>query len=230
MEFNDLWPQLIALGQVIMIDLVLAGDNAIVVGMAAAGLPKEQRARVILVGIIAATGLRIVFALITTQLLLIIGLTLAGGLLLLWVCWKFWREIMQQRRERLRSAARSRQELTKDERRELADHPEALPGASPAKTMRQAIVQIVIADVSMSLDNVLAVAGAASDHTVVLIIGLVLSVGLMGAAATVIANLLKRYHWIAYVGLAIILWVAVDMIWRGTMEVATQVGDVGALF
>ncbi|HEV8390715.1 MAG TPA: TerC family protein [Dongiaceae bacterium] len=230
MEFNDLWPQLIALGQVIMIDLVLAGDNAIVVGMAAAGLPKEQRARVILVGIIAATGLRIVFALITTQLLLIIGLTLAGGLLLLWVCWKFWREIMQQRRERLRSAAKSRQELTKDERRELADHPEALPGASPAKTMRQAIVQIVIADVSMSLDNVLAVAGAASDHTVVLIIGLVLSVGLMGAAATVIANLLKRYHWIAYVGLAIILWVAVDMIWRGTMEVATQVGDVGALF
>ena len=223
MDFAALGPELIALGQVIMIDLVLAGDNAIVVGMAAAGLPKEQRGKVILVGIIAATVLRILFALITTQLLLIIGLTLAGGLLLLWVCWKFWRELVQQRRERLRHAAMSRQELTKDERRELAEPPEALPGAAPAKTMRQAIVQIVIADVSMSLDNVLAVAGAASEHPTVLIIGLVLSVGLMGAAATVIANLLKRFHWIAYVGLAVILWVAIDMIWRGSMEVVTKV-------
>lgn len=222
-------PQALAvLFQVVLIDIALAGDNAIVVGMAAAGLPKEQRSKVILVGIAAATALRILFALVTTQLLMIIGLTLAGGLLLLWVCWKFWREIMQQRRERLRSAAKARQELTKDERRELADHPEALPGASPAKTMRQAIVQIVIADVSMSLDNVLAVAGAAQEHTVVLITGLVLSVGLMGAAAAAIANLLKRYHWIAYVGLAIILWVAVDMIWRGSMEVATHV-DIEAL-
>lgn len=223
MDLAALGPELIALGQVIMIDLVLAGDNAIVVGMAAAGLPKEQRGKVILVGIIAATVLRILFALVTTQLLLIIGLTLAGGLLLLWVCWKFWRELVQQRRERLRHAAMSRQELTKDERRELAEPPEALPGAAPAKTMRQAIVQIVIADVSMSLDNVLAVAGAASEHPTVLIIGLVLSVGLMGAAATVIANLLKRFHWIAYVGLAVILWVAVDMIWRGSMEVVTKV-------
>jgi len=230
MDLTSWGPELIALGQVIIIDLVLAGDNAIVVGMAAAGLPKDQRGKVILAGIVAATALRILFALVTTQLLLIIGLTLAGGLLLLWVCWKFWREIMQQRRERLRSAARARQDLSKDERRELAEHPEALPGASPAKTMRQAIIQIIIADVSMSLDNVLAVAGAAQEHTVVLIIGLVLSVGLMGAAATVIANLLKRYHWIAYVGLAIILWVAVDMIWRGSMEVATQVGDLSELF
>jgi len=230
MDFSALGPELIALGQVIMIDLVLAGDNAIVVGMAAAGLPKEQRGKVILVGIIAATILRILFALVTTQLLLIIGLTLAGGLLLLWVCWKFWRELSQQRRERLRDAAKARAELSKDERRELAEPPEALPGAAAAKTMRQAIVQIVIADVSMSLDNVLAVAGAASDHPTVLIIGLVLSVGLMGAAATVIANLLKRYHWIAYVGLAIILWVAVDMIWRGSMEVVTEVVDVSALF
>ncbi|MGH6891456.1 MAG: TerC family protein [Dongiaceae bacterium] len=229
MDFFSLGPELIALGQVIMIDLVLAGDNAIVVGMAAAGLPKEQRGKVILVGIIAATVLRILFALVTTQLLLIIGLTLAGGLLLLWVCWKFWRELTHQRRERLRGAARARQELTKDERRELAEPEEALPGAAPAKTMRQAIVQIVIADVSMSLDNVLAVAGAASEHPVVLIIGLVLSVGLMGAAASVIANLLKRYHWIAYVGLAIILWVAVDMIYRGSMEVMIEVDEVGEM-
>jgi YjbE family integral membrane protein len=223
MDLTALGPELIALGQVIMIDLVLAGDNAIVVGMAAAGLPKEQRGKVILVGIVAATVLRILFALITTQLLLIIGLTLAGGLLLLWVCWKFWRELVHQRRERLRHAAMSRQELTKDERRELAEPQEALPGAAPAKTMRQAITQIVIADVSMSLDNVLAVAGAAGEHPTVLIIGLVLSVALMGAAATVIANLLKRFHWIAYVGLAVILWVAVDMIWRGSMEVVTKV-------
>jgi YjbE family integral membrane protein len=223
MDLTALGPELIALGQVIMIDLVLAGDNAIVVGMAAAGLPKEQRGKVILIGIIAATVLRILFALVTTQLLLIIGLTLAGGLLLLWVCWKFWRELVHQRRERLRQAAMSRQELTKDERRELAEPQEALPGAAPAKTMRQAITQIVIADVSMSLDNVLAVAGAAGEHPTVLVIGLVLSVALMGAAATVIANLLKRFHWIAYVGLAVILWVAIDMIWRGSMEVVTKV-------
>ena len=229
MDLSGLGPELIALGQVIMIDLVLAGDNAIVVGMAAAGLPKEQRGKVIVVGIIAATVLRILFALVTTQLLLIIGLTLAGGLLLLWVCWKFWRELVHQRRARLRQAAMSRQELTKDERRELAEPEEALPGAAPAKTMRQAITQIVIADVSMSLDNVLAVAGAASDHPTVLVIGLVLSVALMGAAATVIANLLKRFHWIAYVGLAVILWVALDMIWRGSMEVVTKV-DLTTLF
>ena len=227
MDFDTLSLALIALGQVIIIDLVLAGDNAIVVGMAAAGLPKEQRAKVILIGIAAATVLRILFALLTTQLLLIIGLTLAGGLLLLWVCWKFWRELMAQRRERLREA-KALKELTQDEESELAEPPEALPGASPAKTMRQAIIQIVIADVSMSLDNVLAVAGAASEHTWVLIVGLVLSVGLMGAAATVIANLLKRYHWIAYVGLAIILWVALDMIYRGSMEVATEV-NLGSL-
>jgi len=230
LDLTSLWPELIALGQVIMIDLVLAGDNAIVVGMAAAGLPKEQRGKVILLGIVAATVLRILFALVTTQLLLIIGLTLAGGLLLLWVCWKFWRELLHQRREHLRQAAKRHQELTREERRELAEPQEALPGAAPAKTMRQAIIQIVIADVSMSLDNVLAVAGAASEHTWVLVIGLVLSVGLMGAAATLIANLLKRYHWIAYVGLAIILWVAVDMIYRGSVEVMTEVDEVGQIF
>jgi len=230
MDLTAYWPELLALGQVIMIDLVLAGDNAIVVGMAAAGLPKEQRGKVILLGIVAATVLRILFALGTTQLLLIIGLTLAGGLLLLWVCWKFWRELAHQRRERLRDAAKRRQELTRDERVELSEPQEALPGATPPKTMRQAIVQIIIADVSMSLDNVLAVAGAASEHTWVLIVGLVLSVGLMGAAATFIATLLKRYHWIAYVGLAIILWVAVDMIYRGSVEVMTEVDTVGEIF
>jgi YjbE family integral membrane protein len=228
MDLNFLMPELIALGQVIMIDLVLAGDNAIVVGLAAAGLPKHQRGKVIFVGIAAATVLRIMFALVTNQLLAIIGLTLAGGILLLWVCWKFWRELMHQRRERLASANRRHERLSEDERRELAEPEEALPGAPVAKTMRQAITQIVLADVSMSLDNVLAVAGAAQEHTWVLVVGLLLSVGLMGAAATMIAALLKSYHWIAYIGLAIILWVAVDMIYRGSIEVMVEVEQVGA--
>jgi len=225
-----MWPELIALGQVIMIDLVLAGDNAIVVGMAAASMPKEDRAKVILIGIIAATVLRIVFALVTNQLLRVIGLTMAGGLLLLWVCWKFWRELVHQRRERLRTAAKHHEKLTPEECRELAEPEEVLPGAPPAKTMRQAVTQIIIADVSMSLDNVLAVAGAASEHTWVLVVGLVLSVGLMGAAATVIANLLKRHHWIAFIGLAIILWVAMAMIYHGSIEVITEVDEVGKVF
>lgn len=228
MDFSSLMPELVALGQVIFIDLVLAGDNAIVVGMAAAGLPKEQRGKVILIGIIAATVLRIAFAATTVQLLAIIGLTLAGGLLLLWVCWKFWRELVHQRRERLAQAKLD--QLSAEERQELTEPEEVLPGAAAPKTMRQAIIQIVIADVSMSLDNVLAVAGATShlEHPWVLIVGLVLSVGLMGVAATVIANLLKKYHWIAYVGLAVILWVSLDMIWRGSVEVMKEV-DSAAL-
>jgi YjbE family integral membrane protein len=228
MDFDHIITALIPLAQVIMIDLVLAGDNAIVVGMAAAGLPKEMRAKVIVIGIAAATVLRILFALITNQLLAIIGLTLAGGILLLWVCWKFWRELMHERRRRLKAAAMRREALTRDERVELAEHPEALPGSAPGKTMRQAIIQIILADVSMSLDNVLAVAGAAGDHMWVLVVGLLLSVALMGAAASIIANLLKRYHWIAYVGLAIILWVAVDMVYRGTSEVMHQMNDAPA--
>ena len=229
MDFDLIWSQAVALGSVIMIDLVLAGDNAIVVGMAAASLPKDQRNKAILVGIIAATVLRIGFALITNQLMAIIGLTFAGGILLLWVCWKFWRELMQQRRERLQAAADAKQELTHAERQELESPEEALPGAGPAKTLRQAIIQIVVADVSMSLDNVLAVAGAAGDHTWVLMTGLVLSVGLMGAAATVIANLLKRFHWIAYVGFAIILYVALKMVWDGWPDVPVLIDRVTTL-
>lgn len=216
-------PEMVAFGTVIMIDLVLAGDNAIVVGMAAAGLPAHQRNKVILIGIGAATIMRIGFALVTTHLLTIIGLTLAGGVLLLWVCWKFWRELEHQRRERRLEKARQGESLTADEKTELAEGESALPGAAPAKTMRQAIIQIVIADVSMSLDNVLAVAGAAHEHPNVLIFGLVLSVALMGLAATFIANMLKRYPWIAYVGLAVILYVSLDMIWRGWAEIAPMV-------
>ncbi|HST93390.1 MAG TPA: TerC family protein [Microvirga sp.] len=200
-----------ALLQVIMIDLVLAGDNAIVIGLAAAGLPKDQRAKAILIGIIAATVLRIIFAGLTTQLLQIVGLLLAGGILLLWVCWKMWRELRTTHAEEMRGEEAL-------EGRDL-DQDNEIAGGAPRKTFAQAAWQIVIADVSMSLDNVLAVAGAAREHPAVLIFGLVLSIALMGVAASFIARLLQRHRWIAYVGLAIILYVAVEMIYRGALEV-----------
>ena len=211
-----------------MVDLVLAGDNAIIVGMVAAGLPRSQRSQVILIGIAAATLLRVAFAVVTSQLLQIIGLTLAGGILLLWVCWKLWRELRQHKREH---AAVDQVEAgvggvlpTADFRANLSATPlasadDARADSSPPKTFRSAVVQIVVADVSMSLDNVLAVAGVAGDHTWVLVVGLVLSVAFMGAAAALIAGLLKRYHWISYIGLAIIFYVACKMIWDGTHEV-----------
>jgi YjbE family integral membrane protein len=201
--------QLVALGQVILIDLVLAGDNAIVVGLAAAGVAPEQRRKVIFWGIAAAVVMRIVFAALTTQLLAIIGLTLAGGVLLLWVCWKMWRELRQQKAEDAAAA---------DVSAAMAEGGVAAP-ATQTKTVRQAIWQVAVADVSMSLDNVLAVAGAAGDHLWVLVVGLFLSVVLMGVAATLIARLLAKHHWIAYVGLAVIGYVAIDMIWRGATEV-----------
>ncbi|NUB13307.1 YjbE family putative metal transport protein [Azospirillum brasilense] len=210
MESVDLWSQLTALGQVVAIDLVLAGDNAIVVGMAAAAVPKEQRRKVIVWGIGAAIILRIAFALITTQLLAIIGLTLAGGVLLLWVCWKMYRELRSHGED----------EVTPDEALAANGSGDAAVGAAVATTTFGAAVwQIVVADVSMSLDNVLAVAGAAKDHPTVLVIGLVLSVVLMGAAANMIAHVLHKHRWIGWVGLAIITYVALDMIWRGSNEV-----------
>ncbi len=194
-----------ALTSVILIDIVLAGDNAIAVGMAANGLPASQRGKVILVGIAAATILRIGFALIASQLMAIIGLLLAGGILLLWVSWKLWRELHASSR-----AAEHEGELVL----------EGAPTAdAPAKTFGQATIQIIAADVSMSLDNVLAVAGAAHDHPRILALGLILSVALMGAAAVVIAKLLDRFRWIAYVGLIVILIVAVRMIWDGGLDV-----------
>lgn len=200
-----------ALIQVVMIDLVLAGDNAVVIGLAAAGLPSVQRNKAILVGIIAATVLRIGFASVTVQLLEIIGLLLVGGFLLLWVCWKMWREL----RTTSAHATAAQEALANADLN--ADG--TVAGGAPVKTFRQAATQIVIADVSMSLDNVLAVAGAARDHPAVLIIGLVLSIALMGLAATWIARLLDRHRWIAYVGLLIILYVSLDMIYRGSFEV-----------
>jgi YjbE family integral membrane protein len=200
-----------ALLQVIMIDLVLAGDNAVIIGLAAAGLPKEQRNKAILIGIIAATVLRIAFASVTTQLLEIVGLLLAGGILLLWVCWKMWRE--------LRTSAKDELEANEALAQQDLDGDKVLAGSAPRKTFAQAAWQIVVADVSMSLDNVLAVAGAAREHPVVLIFGLGLSIALMGIAASFIARLLQRHHWIAYVGLAVILYVAAEMIYRGALEV-----------
>jgi YjbE family integral membrane protein len=207
--------ELSALVQVILVDLVLAGDNAIVVGIAVAGLPVQQRWRVMVFGIGAATLLRVVFATFTVQLLALgYGLVIAGGLLLLWVCWKLWREL---RTGRLfdTSAGHAPREVPA----EIA----VAAAAAPSKTMRQAVTQIILADVSMSLDNVLAVAGIAREHPPwILFVGLALSVAFMGLAAAVIARLLARYHWIAYAGLAIIFYVALQMIFDGIVEGAAS--------
>ena len=204
-------PEVAAFLMVIGIDLALAGDNAIVIGLAAAGLPKDQRNKAILLGVIAATVLRIIFALLTTQLLQIVGLLLAGGILLLWVCWKMWRELRTSHKE----------EHAAEEALEGADLNQdgSIAEGAPRKTFSQAAWQIVIADVSMSLDNVLAVAGAAREHPYILMFGLLLSIALMGLAATFIARLLQNHRWIAYVGLAVILYVALEMIYRGFNEV-----------
>jgi YjbE family integral membrane protein len=185
--------------QVLMIDIVLAGDNAIVVGALAAGLPPEQRRKVIMIGIIAALVLRIVFALSVSLLMSIIGLIFAGGILLLWVAWRMFRE--------LRHAGAA-----------AGDDPTEHDGIPQTKSFIGAAWAVALADVSMSLDNVLAVAGAAREHPGILVIGLLLSVALMGIAANAIAQYIERYRWIAYVGLAVILYVAVKMIYEGAHE------------
>ena len=195
---------LIALAQVVMIDVALAGDNAIVVGLAASRVAAAMRRRVIFWGIAGAVVLRVLFAVITTQLFAIIGLTLAGGILLLWVCWKMYRE--------LRSG---------HEQQALAVGAAAEARHQPMQ-FRAAVTQIILADLSMSLDNVLAVAGAAKDHWEVLVIGLGLSILLMAVAANFIAKLLVRHAWIGWLGLAIVLYVALEMIWRGAFEVAAR--------
>jgi YjbE family integral membrane protein len=189
--------QLGALLKVVLIDLVMSGDNAIIIGMAVAGLPTENRTRIIVWGVAGATVLRIAFAAVTTELLEIIGLTLAGGLLLLWVAWRMYRELRAKGRSEAEHAASQR----------------------APKTPRQAMLQIIAADVSMSLDNVLAVAGAARDHKAVLWIGLGLSIVLMAVASNFIARILDRHHWVAWIGFLIILYVAADMIWDGGHEV-----------
>ena len=195
--------------QILLIDIVLAGDNAIVVGALAAGLPADQRRKVILIGVIAALVLRIIFALLVSQLLQVVGPILAGGILLLWVAWRMYREI------RHKDESAGSDEVAGDEH----------SGMKPAKTFASAAWGVALADVSMSLDNVLAVAGAAKDHPYVLVFGLVLSVLLMGAAANVIARYIDRYRWIAWVGLAVILWVACKMIYEGAGHVAPVIAN-----
>jgi YjbE family integral membrane protein len=195
---------LVALAQVVMIDVALAGDNAVVVGMAVAGLPARQKRPAIFLGIAGATVIRIALGAVALQLLEIIGLLLAGGLLLLWVCWRMFRELRRTHR---------------------AGGP-----AAPGKTLRQAMLQIILADLSMSLDNVLAVAGAADGSTWVLAVGLLLSVALMGIAANLIARLLERQRWIAWVGLLIVTYVALAMIWHGGHEVAGSLNDATGWF
>jgi YjbE family integral membrane protein len=184
---------LAVLGEVVVIDLALAGDNAVVVGSLAAGLPHDQQKKVILVGTVAALVLRIAFALVATYLLQFVGILAAGGLLLLWVAWKLWREL-RHRAEREREGGKS------------------------TRTFGAAVFAVALADVSMSLDNVLGVAGAARDHPAILIFGLVFSVAVMGLAANLIARVIDRHRWIAYVGLAVILWVACSMIYDGLTD------------
>jgi YjbE family integral membrane protein len=196
-----------ALLEVIAINLVLSGDNAIVIGLAAAGLPVELRKKAIIFGISAATVLRLVFAVVATYLLAIKGLQLAGGLLLGWVCWKMWGELREGHSDDAHAAAEAKEKAAN-------------------KTFFQAATQIVIADVSMSLDNVLAVAGAAKEHSIVLIVGLIISIALMGVAANFVAKLLSRFRWIAYVGLAVIVYVALDMIYQGSIEVLPLIQGV----
>ena len=202
----------VVFGQVLMIDIMLAGDNAIVVGALAAGLPADQRRKVILIGIIAALVLRIAFALVVTQLMQIVGLTFAGGLLLLWVAWKMWRELQHS------GQSGGSPEVSGDED----------SGLKPAKSFAAAAWAVAVADVSMSLDNVLAVAGAARDHPGILVIGLILSVALMGVAANILAKYIERYRWIAWIGLLVIVYVAGKMVYEGFVDPAVGLGTLFA--
>lgn len=224
MAFIDLFTPgaVAAFFQVVMIDLALAGDNAVAVGMAAAGLRQEQRRTAIIVGLAGAVVMRVTFALITTQLLQLVGLLVAGGFLLLWVCWKMWRDLRFQGRE---ERAEGEAALEAARGGTVGDVAKRQPRA---KTLTQALVQILIADLTMSLDNVLAVAGAARQHPWVLISGLLLSITLTGLAASWIARLLSRLRWIGYLGLAIVLYVALHMIWTGSRTAVIDLGQTRA--
>ena len=224
MEFlssPELASQLSALGKVLAIDLVLAGDNAVAVGLAAAALPQEQRRKAILIGLAAAVVMRIGLALITVQLLAIVGLLLAGGFLLLWVCWKMWRELREQATH---DQAEAEAEIERAMAIEHGGGPSPEELGLKRKTFGAALIQIMIADLTMSLDNVLAVAGASHDHPWIMVFGLILSIALMGLAASFIPKLLNRYRWIAYVGLVIVLYVALHMIWDGGRSVIVRTG------
>ncbi len=212
-----IYSELTALFSVIVIDLVLAGDNAVVVGMAAAGLRHDVRRKAIFYGIASAAVLRIIFALFATRLLDIIPLVIAGGLLLLWVAWKLWREIRHSENDPQANSATA--DITAATQNDPAQ----------SKTFAQALTQIVVADVSMSLDNVIAVAGTAQHHPWILVAGLLLSIALMGVAATLVARLLRKHPWIAYVGLLLIVWVALRMVWEGAHEAVSAGAHAGLL-
>lgn len=200
----DILTPLIVLSQVLLIDLVLAGDNAIMIGLAVARLPLAQRRKAIFIGVMGATIMRVAFAVVAVSLLEIVGLTLAGGILLVWVVWKSARELYKHKHQ-----------------------PEAEPDAQATPGhLRAAVGKIIIADLSMSLDNVLAVAGAARAHPYLLVVGLVVSIALMGVAANFVARLLKRFPWLAWVGIAIVLYVALHMIWSGAHQVAPYAGKL----
>lgn len=203
--------QLFRLGQIILVDLVLAGDNAIVIGLVAAKFTAEHRRRVILYGVGAAVVLRIGFAVITVQLLAIQGLLLLGGVLLLWICWKLWQDL------RIPEQAHTSSGITN------ASQNGQESGNPP---MLSSIMQVVIADLSMSLDNVLAVAGIAGDHLPLLVIGLVISVAFMTFASALIATVLHKHRWIGYVGLAIIVYVGLKMSYEGTLQILPLVQDI----
>jgi YjbE family integral membrane protein len=195
----DILPLGVILAQILVIDLVLAGDNAIIIGLAVARLKPAQRRQAIIGGIFGATIIRILFALVALKMLAIIGLTLAGGILLLWVVWKTAREL-----------------------RAGAEHPTGMP----PQGLRGAIWRIIVADISMSLDNVLAVAGAAHGHPMLLAAGLVISIGLMGVAANYVARIMGRFPWLAWAGIGIVAYVALDMIFTGWHQVASHVHGV----
>jgi YjbE family integral membrane protein len=205
----DLYQQFISLSQIVIIDLILAGDNAVVVGLAASRVAPHLRARVIFWGVAGAVVLRVLFALVATQLLAVVGLTLAGGVLLLWVCWKMYREIVAAAPQPAFAGA--------------GGH--SMPGPVPTVSFYAALTQIIIADVSMSLDNVLAVAGAAKGDLVLLTIGLTIAVIFMAVASAYIARLLGRYHWITWIGLLVIVYVALEMVWTGTQQVTCRLGS-----
>ncbi|MFT4076217.1 MAG: YjbE family putative metal transport protein [Asticcacaulis sp.] len=213
----------LALVQVIFIDIVMAGDNAVAVGIAAAGLAPDKRRLAILYGLIGAVILRIGFVLLTVQLLAIVGLLLAGGILLLWVCWKMWRELSEhhetQAAEAALAEAAKHTGLQDPEMAAKVAAAELKARSGKAKTLLSATLQILAADISMSLDNVLAVAGAAQHHVPILVFGLLLSIAAMGIAANLIANILHKYRWIAYIGVAVVLFVALKMIWEGGHQI-----------
>lgn len=212
--------------QVVLIDLVMAGDNAIAVGLAAAGLQAEQRRKAILWGLVAAVVMRIGFVLVTAQLLLIVGLLLAGGLLLLWVAWKMWRELREQQTHDEARAEAALEDATGADVNADGTMGGAAVSAAKPKTFKTAVIQILIADLSMSLDNVLAVAGAAHEHPEIMVFGLILAIALMGVASHFIAKILHKHRWIGFFGLFVILYVALNMMWEGHRDVVVDLKKV----